>query len=169
MVSGAWQTSEVRSLKKAGSGFASGRDPGPGRVGGNPMAFARPCAQSNRGQRIDGAHHKCVLQLSLNAVSVCSVNDSLNQCAAPESCTHGDLCPLNEVKAGTAVRIKQLMAAPEVSHRLREMGFCEEQQVKLVSRQVNVICQVCQARVGLSTELAESILVETLPRKLRVA
>jgi Fe2+ transport system protein FeoA len=99
-----------------------------------------------------------------------TVNESLPQCAVPESCTHGDLCPLNQVKAGTAVRIKQLVAAPEVSHRLREMGFCEEQQVKLVSRHVNVICQVCQARVGLSAELAESILVEPLPaRKLRVA
>lgn len=98
------------------------------------------------------------------------MNEPFPACAAPENCAHGELCPLNQVKAGTSVRIKQLVAAPEVSHRLREMGFCEEQQVRLVSRQANVICQVCHARVGLSAELAETILVETLPRKsLQVA
>jgi len=90
------------------------------------------------------------------------VNDALPACATPDACLHGEVCPLNQVRAGTAVRIKQLVAAPEVSHRLRELGFCEEQQVKLVSRQVNVICQVCHARIGLSTELAESILVQPL-------
>jgi Fe2+ transport system protein FeoA len=81
------------------------------------------------------------------------------------------LCPLNRVRAGTAVRIKQLVAAPEVSHRLREMGFGEEQQVRVVSQTVNVICQVCQARLGLSQQLAEAILVEPLPpgRPLQVA
>lgn len=88
------------------------------------------------------------------------MNDALPACSVPDACKHGDVCPLNHVKAGTAVRIKQLVAAPEVSHRLRELGFCEENQVKLVSRQTNVICQVCHARVGLSTELAESILVQ---------
>ncbi len=37
------------------------------------------------------------------------------------------LCPLNRVKAGVAVRIKQLCASPEVASRLREIGFGEEQ------------------------------------------
>ena len=115
-------------------------------------------------------HRSSPLPRGRNVRNLRIVNDSLPPCSVPEGCTHGDLCPLNQVKAGTAVRIKQLVAAPEVSHRLREMGFCEEQQVKLVSRHVNVICQVCQARVGLSSELAESILVEPLPaRKLKVA
>ena len=95
------------------------------------------------------------------------MNDSFPTCAA-ESCQQPDLCPLNRVKAGTDVRIKQLATSPEISHRLREMGFCEEQQIRLVSRQVNVICQVCNARLGISAQLAESILVEPLPssRKL---
>ena len=75
---------------------------------------------------------------------------------------------MNSVKAGTVVRIKQLPATPEVSHRLREMGFGEEQQIRVVSKQVNVICQVCHARLGLSQELAESILVEPLPRNLKL-
>lgn len=92
------------------------------------------------------------------------MNDSLPTCAA-EACQQPELCPLNRVKAGTAVRIKQLAASPEISHRLREMGFCEEQQIRLVSRHSNLICQVCNARLGISAQLAESILVETLPSR----
>ena len=90
------------------------------------------------------------------------MNDSLPTCAA-EHCGQPELCPLNQVKAGTSVRIKQLSASPEVSHRLREMGFGEEQQVRVLSQQANVICQVCHARLGLSQQLAGAILVELLP------
>jgi Fe2+ transport system protein FeoA len=64
-----------------------------------------------------------------------------------------------------AVRIKQLSTPPEVAHRLREMGFCEEQKIKLLSRHTNLICQVCNARLGISSRLAEKILVEPLSRK----
>ena len=80
-----------------------------------------------------------------------------------------NLCPLSRVVAGTAVRIKQLSAPPEVSKRLREMGLGEEQQIRLVSREVNVICQVCNARLGISSQLADNILVEPLdaPQKRR--
>jgi len=48
-----------------------------------------------------------------------------------------------------------------MTDRLREMGFCEEQRIKLVSRASNYICQVCNARLGISQKLAESIWVET--------
>ena len=99
-----------------------------------------------------------------------AVKDSLPTCAA-EHCGQPELCPLNQVKAGTAVRIKQLSASPEVSHRLREMGFCEEQQVRVVSQHAQVICQVCHARLGISQQLAETILVERLfpTRELQMA
>jgi len=90
------------------------------------------------------------------------LNNSLPDCGG-DACQRSELCPLNRVKAGTAVRIKRLDASPEVSHRLREMGFCEEQDVRLVSRHVNIICQVCNARLALSSELAGSIFVEALP------
>jgi Fe2+ transport system protein FeoA len=59
------------------------------------------------------------------------------------------------------VRIKRLNAPPEVMRRLRELGFCEDRQIKLLSRHVNLICQVCNARFGLSRQLAEGIVVET--------
>ncbi len=61
-----------------------------------------------------------------------------------------------------AVRIKQLAATPDVNDRLRELGFCEDQQVRLLSQQTNVICQVCNVRLGISAQLADSILVEPM-------
>lgn len=89
--------------------------------------------------------------------------------SASGRCPQPDVCPLNQVRAGTCVRIKELRASPEVSDRLREMGFCEEQQIKLLSHNSNVICQVCNARLGISSSLAENILVEPLnPRKVAV-
>ena len=80
-------------------------------------------------------------------------------------CPQPFLCPLSRVNTGVAVRIKQLSAPPEVTHRLREMGFCEEQKIKLLSRQSDLICQVCNARLGISSRLAEQIIVEPLPRQ----
>jgi Fe2+ transport system protein FeoA len=72
------------------------------------------------------------------------------------------LFPLSQVQAGHSVRIKQVSGSPEVTSRLREMGFCEEQKIRLISRHSHVICQVCHARLGISTQLAEKILVEPL-------
>jgi len=78
-----------------------------------------------------------------------------NSCANP-------LCPLNRVKAGVAVRIKQLCASPQVADRLREIGFCEDQIVKLLTAHTNIICIVCNTRLALSSQIAETILVEPL-------
>jgi ferrous iron transport protein A len=71
-----------------------------------------------------------------------------------------EICPLSRVKAGVAVRIKHLRAAPEVQTRLRELGFCEEQVIRLLTSGANYICQVCNARLGISEELARNILFE---------
>ncbi|MBL9175511.1 MAG: ferrous iron transport protein A [Verrucomicrobiales bacterium] len=64
------------------------------------------------------------------------------------------------MRAGCVVIIKRLTATAEVNQRLREMGFGEEQRVKVITLQNNVLCQVCNARLGLSAKLAETILVE---------
>ena len=77
-------------------------------------------------------------------------------------CAGSGVCPLSRVEAGTVVCIKQLSTAPEVTSRLRELGICEEQQIKLLARDSNFICQVCNARLGISEELADSILVEAV-------
>ena len=84
-------------------------------------------------------------------------------------CLQPFICPLNKVRAGMSVRIKQLSASPEVTHRLREMGFCEEQRIKLLLKHTNVICQVCNVRLGISAQLAETILVEPIPQRQKVA
>jgi ferrous iron transport protein A len=84
-------------------------------------------------------------------------------------CSQPGICPLSTVRAGTVVCIKQLAASEEITGRLREMGFCEEQQIKLLSREGNLICLVCNARLGISAQLAETILVKPLPNQLKVA
>ena len=71
-----------------------------------------------------------------------------------------EVCPLSKVKAGVAVRIKQLCASPEVQNRLRELGFCEDHIIKLLTSQANFICQVCDARLAISEQLAKLIMVE---------
>ena len=87
-----------------------------------------------------------------------------NSIPGASDCPQPLLCPLSRVTIGTAVRIKQLSTSPEVSVRLREMGFCEEQCIRLISRQSHYICQVCQARVGLHSQLADHIWVEPVQR-----
>jgi Fe2+ transport system protein FeoA len=79
------------------------------------------------------------------------------------NCSGSLLCPLSAVEAGSVVCIKKLSAAPDLKDRLREMGLCEEQKIKLLARDSNFICQVCNARLGISEELADSILVQPLP------
>ncbi len=85
------------------------------------------------------------------------------QCAGPR------LCPLSRVQAGAVVCIKQLSTAPDLTNRLRELGLFEEQQIKLLARDSNFICQVCNARLGISEQLAELILVEAMPADVPVA
>ena len=78
-------------------------------------------------------------------------------------CARADTCPLSDVEAGCTVCIKQLTANPDVTHRLREMGLGEEQQIRLVSHATSIICQVCNARLGISKKLAEKIMVQRMP------
>lgn len=95
-----------------------------------------------------------------------SVLKKANETPAPHShdacCTEAATCPLSTVEAGTTVCIKHLAVQPEVVDRLRELGLGEEQRIRLISRHPSLICQVCNARVALSQELAKAILVEPL-------
>ena len=83
-------------------------------------------------------------------------------CTKENAFCRNPLCPLNRVKAGVAVRIKQLCATPALSDRLREIGFCEDRVIKLLTSHTNIICLVCNARLALSEQLARSILVEPI-------
>lgn len=88
------------------------------------------------------------------------------QCGAEARC---ELCPLTRVQAGVAVRIRQLCANPELQTRLRELGLCEDQVVRLVTNRTSFICQVCNTRLALSEQLASLILVEPMrPSVIRV-
>ena len=79
-----------------------------------------------------------------------------------------ETCPLSRVKAGVAVRITQLCAAPEVQTRLREIGLVEDQIIRLITSRNNFICQVCNARLAISAQLAQLILVEPVARPARL-
>ncbi|NGO38137.1 ferrous iron transport protein A [Limisphaera ngatamarikiensis] len=76
------------------------------------------------------------------------------------ACSEPGVCPLSRMAEGAEVCIRQLLATPEVRARLREMGLGESQRIRIISRQVNFICQVCNARLGISEEVAQAILVE---------
>ncbi len=80
-------------------------------------------------------------------------------------CVKPELCPLNHLGTGGTGRVKRLVSTPELNRRLREMGLFEDQRVKLLGRPSNIICQVCNARLAISDELAGEILVEPLPAK----
>src|SRR6516225_3258392 len=82
-------------------------------------------------------------------------------------CPH-PLCPLNRVRAGLAVRVRQLCAAPALADRLREIGFCEDRIIKLLTSHNNIICLVCNTRLALSEQLAQAILVEPVAEQLAV-
>jgi Fe2+ transport system protein FeoA len=82
-------------------------------------------------------------------------------------CSEPSVCPLSKVQAGTTVCIKELLTSPEVKARLREMGMCEQQRIKLLARDSNYICKVCNARLGISEKLAEAIFVEPVPTTTR--
>lgn len=75
-------------------------------------------------------------------------------------CPRFALCPLNRVRAGTLVRIKQLCVAADVCYRLREIGFGEDQIIQPLTGHSNIICLVCNASLAISAHLAENILVE---------
>ena len=75
-----------------------------------------------------------------------------------------ETCPLNQVEAGVAVRIKKICASHDIQVRLRELGFGEHQIIRLLATQSNCICQVSNARLAISQTLASFILVEPLRR-----
>ena len=82
-------------------------------------------------------------------------------------CAGAEVCPLSRVPVGAIVCIKTLGASPEVREKLRALGLSEKQEVKLLSRDANFVCEVCDARLDLNAELAEAILVEPLALPVR--
>lgn len=75
-------------------------------------------------------------------------------------CPEPRLCSLAQAAAGASLRVRELNAPADVAIRLRELGFCEQQRIRLLSKHTNVICQVCNVRLGISRDLAGMIMVE---------
>jgi high-affinity iron transporter len=86
---------------------------------------------------------------------------------AQGSCAGAEVCPLSRVPVGATVCIKSFAASPEVRAQLRSLGICEEQEVKLLSRDANFVCEVCDAKLDLNAELAEAIMVAPLALSVR--
>ncbi len=67
--------------------------------------------------------------------------------------------PLRAARPGETVRVLRLDAQEAVCSRLREMGFCEAAEVRVINNAGALVCQVCGSRVGLSRQLADVITV----------
>jgi ferrous iron transport protein A len=77
-------------------------------------------------------------------------------------CVCGDSKTLCQVLNGQQVRIEHLKGEEGLCQRLREMGFCEESVVKKIADSGTLICKVCDAKVVLSKNLAEKIIVKSI-------
>ncbi len=75
------------------------------------------------------------------------------------SCTTS-ITPLSKAEAGKILSIERLEGNEKVCRRLREVGFCEKAEVKLLTRGGQMICSVCGTRLALSRKLAEKIWVK---------
>ncbi|MDA0987000.1 MAG: FeoA family protein [Bacteroidetes bacterium] len=70
---------------------------------------------------------------------------------------------LSQVASGTRVRIESLPSNQNDCHRLRELGFCEEAEIRCLSNgDHNIVCEVCNTRIVLNTEIAKQIHVKPL-------
>jgi Fe2+ transport system protein FeoA len=64
---------------------------------------------------------------------------------------------LNEVGVNCDVRISSLTGP--ACERLRDLGFCEQMQLRKISNGRNLVCTVCGAKMAISRELASQVLV----------
>ncbi len=78
----------------------------------------------------------------------------------PRLCGDPVTCSLAQAAAGASLMVRELKAPADVAIRLRELGFCERQRVRVLSKHTHVICQVCNVRLGISKDLASMIVVE---------
>jgi ferrous iron transport protein A len=64
---------------------------------------------------------------------------------------------LNQAKVGCDMQIR-VLSGPSCD-RLRDLGFCEQLQVRKIAGGRNLICSICGTRMAISRELAEQVLV----------
>lgn len=64
---------------------------------------------------------------------------------------------LNQAKVGCDMQIR-VLSGPGCD-RLRDLGFCEQLQVRKLASGRNLICSICGTRMAISRELADQVLV----------
>ena len=69
----------------------------------------------------------------------------------------GNAMTLQQARVGSDLRI-QMLSGPGCE-RLRELGLCEQKQVRKLTGGRNLICSVCGTRLAISSELAKQVLV----------
>ena len=69
---------------------------------------------------------------------------------------------LSSVSPGSSVRVVRLDGKPDLICRLRELGLGENSVLRCLQTSGGCVCQIQHTRVGLSAQLAQSILVEPL-------
>jgi Fe2+ transport system protein FeoA len=70
------------------------------------------------------------------------------------------LFSLTEVPIGRRVRVRHLSIQPEIGFRLRELGFRENAVIQCINKgDGTIICDVCNARIGLNGNIAAKIVV----------
>lgn len=77
--------------------------------------------------------------------------------AAPCSKSVDRALTLNEVGLNCDVRISSLQGPG--CDRLRDLGFCEQMQLRKLSNGRNLLCCVCGTRMAISRKLAEQVFV----------
>jgi len=74
---------------------------------------------------------------------------------------HGFLL-LTDVPIGSRAQIRHINSRPEDCLRLRELGFCENAVIRCINKgSGNIICEVCNTRVGINLMVANSIFVSS--------
>lgn len=67
---------------------------------------------------------------------------------------------LAQTPTGKKVRISKVESQPENCQRLLELGFCENATIRcIVNGSSQLICEVCNTKIGLHHSIANSILV----------
>jgi ferrous iron transport protein A len=64
---------------------------------------------------------------------------------------------LNQAEVGCDMQIR-VLSGPGCD-RLRDLGFCEQLQIRKIAGGRNLICSICGTRMAISRELAEQVLV----------
>ena len=67
---------------------------------------------------------------------------------------------LSEIPTGKYFLIQEIQSHPDTCQRLKELGFCENAVVRtVINGSSQLICEVCNTRIGLHHNVAKDIIV----------